>query len=368
MKYFILVFLLCFTSCMTETESLSSNALSADYNHAKQSGVINSDVKYIPLETTPSSLIASIDKFLYNDNTGLLYILDKEQGCILVFNKEGKFVSSIKKSGEGPGEYVKLIDMDVDKNGNIYVADNERMQIIMYEKGNVEHYKMIQMNEHFEEFCCLNDHLFVLRDVYGPKRRKMKLALFDSNNMKIKPLLTDTQKEIDELSILKCSKNYLYRSNNHIYYNDRYTPMIYSIDKNGSLHEAMQIVSDKYIPYSELKKMENNVPNFIQDNKHIKDLISIYETDSLFMCMPYITPSDEYMFIPKSDASKSFRARLTSQPKLSGISLPVIGVINNYFVALMNSSEANNKLTAKVDDNPILVLFTVTGKEKVTIK
>lgn len=251
MKYFILASLLCFTSCMTETELLSGSALSADYNHAKQNVVINSDVKYIPLETTPSSLIASIDKFLYND-TGLLYILDKEQGSILIFNKEGKFVSSIKKSGEGPGEYVKLIDMDV--------------------------------------------------------------------------------------------------------------------DKNGSLHEAIQIVSDKYIPYSELKKMENNVPNFIQDNKHIKDLISIYETDSLFMCMPYIKPSDEYMFIPKSDASKSFRVRLTTQPKLSGISLPVIGVINNYFVASMNSSEANKKLTPKVDDNPTLVLFTVAGKEKVTTK
>jgi hypothetical protein len=357
MKYFILAFCLSFISCMTETESVANNGLSADYDHTKQDVVSVSLVKYIPLETIQSSLIASIDKFLYSK--GLFYILDKKQNSIFMFNKEGKFLSSIKKGGEGPGEYIELKDMDIDNDGNVYIADNGRMQIIKYKKGHPEQYKIIQVNEHFNEFCYLNDHLFVLMDVFGPKKRKMKLALFDSNKMRIKPILVDKQEEVDELSILRCSKNYLYRSNNHIYYNDRYTPTIYSIDKDGSLHEAFQILSDKYILHSELKKMENNIPRFIQDKKHIKDLISIYETDSLFICMPFITSSDEYMCVQKSDVNKSFRVKLTSLPELSGIILPIIGVVNNYFVAYMNCSERNKNRRSKMDENPVLVLFTI---------
>ncbi len=368
MKQSILAILLILTSCMSETEVINGSAVKANYDKATQSEISIPEIKYIPLETNKSSLIGSIDKLLYKNNH--FYILDKRQNEIFIFNQKGKYVSSIKQKGEGPGEYLELIDMDVDNEGNIYVADNGRAQIIKYMGTNAKHYQTIPVKEHFMEFCSLNEHQFILMDVFGSKDRKMKLALFDSNQKTMKPLLVDSQKTVNELSIMRCSKNYLCRSNEHIYYNDRYTPTVYSIDKNGSLQEALHITSDKYISYSELKGMENNVSRFIQDNNHIKDLISIYETDSMFVCMPFITPSDEYLFIPKSDASKSFRAKLMNQPKLFGISLPIKGVINNYMVASMNYSDKVKKALPthaelkkwKEEDNPVLVLFSLEKK------
>ena len=57
-------------------------------------------VDYIALETSESSLIASLTKVIAHDD--LIYIWDRIQKKVLMFDTKGCFVKSIHKIGQGP--------------------------------------------------------------------------------------------------------------------------------------------------------------------------------------------------------------------------------------------------------------------------
>ena len=353
-------------SCTSKKKSDSSNP--TDTKIVKLDNIDKTDfsitnIQYIPLETKDDVLIGSINKILFQNN--LFYIFDKLNKCIYTFNLKGEIISIINKEGNGPGEYAEIIDMDVDKDGNIYVADNGKTRIIKYIKGIAENYETIYVGEHFLEFCYLDNHLFLLSDLFNPQGEKIKLALFNEQNKTISHLLNYNLEGISELDILRCSKHYFYRSGNKILYNQRFTPSIYSIDKNGSMSKTLQISSNKYIPHSNLKELEKKPLNFMQEKKYIKDLICIYETNVHFICMPFITPMPEYLLISKKE-NITKKINLLDEPLLHGTST-IEGVVNNKFLVIMNYSEQQaEKLKSDIrfkqwneESNPVLVLFSI---------
>lgn len=89
-------------------------------NNQLQIDSLFSEIMVIQLETKPECLISNIEKLLIHNNR--LYIQDRI-GRILVFNMDGKFLLEVGKTGKGPGEYLKLLDFEIDKNEEIYVLD-----------------------------------------------------------------------------------------------------------------------------------------------------------------------------------------------------------------------------------------------------
>jgi tripartite motif-containing protein 71 len=59
-----------------------------------------------------------------------LYIVDRDNNRIQVFNKNGTFLFKWGEEGEGDGEFTLPYGLDVDKEGNVWVADrgNSRIQ------------------------------------------------------------------------------------------------------------------------------------------------------------------------------------------------------------------------------------------------
>ena len=59
-----------------------------------------------------------------------LYIVDRDNNRIQVFDKNGTFLFKWGKEGEGDGEFALPYGLDVDKEGNVWVADrgNNRIQ------------------------------------------------------------------------------------------------------------------------------------------------------------------------------------------------------------------------------------------------
>ncbi|MDR2146143.1 MAG: 6-bladed beta-propeller [Tannerella sp.] len=103
---------------------------SREYLHVFKLTDIASEVKYIPLETNDLSLIGnrySYPKFtkdyLYIDNGGI----------IMQFDMTGKFVRSINRKGQGPGE-CSARDFDIDeKNQLIHIFDNWNLGIYSFD-------------------------------------------------------------------------------------------------------------------------------------------------------------------------------------------------------------------------------------------
>jgi hypothetical protein len=88
------------------------------------------NIRYIPLETTDTALIAHIKEVISTND--YFFVRDKH---LYMFDKQGEFLRKISKQGQGPGEYTELDDCDVDDK-HVYLFDSPQSQILVYSFDN----------------------------------------------------------------------------------------------------------------------------------------------------------------------------------------------------------------------------------------
>lgn len=81
-----------------------------------------SKVRLIPLETTDSSLVAHVTKIITSKDK--IFIYDRIQNQVFIFNREGQFFSKINQKGRGPEEYISISDLAINPfNGCLEILD-----------------------------------------------------------------------------------------------------------------------------------------------------------------------------------------------------------------------------------------------------
>lgn len=130
-------------------------------NKISLSEIVDS-IRYIPLETKNECLIGNIDKILLTDENEYL-IVDKEiSSSIYLFDESGAFLNKIGNRGGASSEYVTIEDVSY-CNGNVYVWDSSSRKILIYSKegGFVSSfdfdyiaYSMVAISEDKFAFCC----------------------------------------------------------------------------------------------------------------------------------------------------------------------------------------------------------------------
>lgn len=66
------------------------------------------------------------------DDEGRIYILDSGNQRIQVFGPDGKFLRTIGRRGQGPGEFESLNSIDIDPQGNFHVLDSAQRRIQVF--------------------------------------------------------------------------------------------------------------------------------------------------------------------------------------------------------------------------------------------
>lgn len=88
---------------------------------------------YVPLETSDSCIIREINKLqIINDK---IYIADRKQATIFIFDMEGNLISSIRKQGKAKNEYIYLSDFETLPDGRIFIYDATLGAIIIYDES-----------------------------------------------------------------------------------------------------------------------------------------------------------------------------------------------------------------------------------------
>jgi hypothetical protein len=88
-------------------------------------------VQFIKLQTTDDNLIGGINNLFFFDNR--IVVVDKKEHQVLIFDDEGNFKNSIKRRGQGPGEYVSMSTVLFDpKEGNIIVHDARLFKMLFF--------------------------------------------------------------------------------------------------------------------------------------------------------------------------------------------------------------------------------------------
>jgi sugar lactone lactonase YvrE len=85
------------------------------------------------------------DNYIFNrpedlvvDEKGNIYLIDALDCRILVFDKSGKYHTTIGRKGEGPGEFKAPVCAELDYENNLYVSDIALNRIIIVTKNNIE--------------------------------------------------------------------------------------------------------------------------------------------------------------------------------------------------------------------------------------
>lgn len=75
-------------------------------------------IEYIPLELTDESLIANVLDVCVSDE--YLFIYSTRQESILQFDRKGKFIRPVARTGNGPGEVAQMISMTIDEDNRLF--------------------------------------------------------------------------------------------------------------------------------------------------------------------------------------------------------------------------------------------------------
>ena len=63
------------------------------------------------------------------DSMGNIYVLDAGAHNIKKYDRQGKYLQTIGRQGQGPGEFERPFTLSFDKNGNIYVIQMQKVQV-----------------------------------------------------------------------------------------------------------------------------------------------------------------------------------------------------------------------------------------------
>ena len=128
----IFMFLLLCTSCVEQkdTTSIKIDLMATDSDTLYYSSFVDS-LSYIPLETKDDCLIREItDATLTNQ---YIFILDTPQQSVWIYSTKGKFIRSLHHQGNGPGEYINLIQFEYDAdNRELLLLDGWNKSILRY--------------------------------------------------------------------------------------------------------------------------------------------------------------------------------------------------------------------------------------------
>ena len=153
--FLILNLTLLFSCSSTKDEDVQEFSVSLLSNVNVEQLICEADE--IVLDIGEDHLISNVDKIC--DDKQYLYILDRRQAVIYLYNHEGKFISKISRKGRSNNEYVAIDDIDVFE-GYIYVLDSASKKIIGYDKSG-EVVKTINLNDWYQNLSVTSDRILL---------------------------------------------------------------------------------------------------------------------------------------------------------------------------------------------------------------
>jgi len=125
-----------------------SNPKTPDYkNGLKMQIVFKEELSIGKIEGDENYMFG--ENIVFNtDQEGNFYVADYDNNRILKYDPKGKYLLTIGRKGQGPGEFQRLSAPRFDKDNNLYVADIINRRISFFDK-NGKYLKQIQMQERY---------------------------------------------------------------------------------------------------------------------------------------------------------------------------------------------------------------------------
>ncbi len=334
-----------------------------------------SNISFYPLQTDSNCIISNPDKAIYYKKE--LYILDKRQRIIFVFDSIGTFKRKLDKKGRGPGEYNFISDFTINPynnniefiNGyNLYTYNNKGEFI---KKTRIADSKIRAVNA----IEVINPDLIAFLYVKNPNNliysRSNKQFIYKSN---VFPTWINNK--------LPFFEGRLFRTNNTAYYHESFCANIYKITKDGYLFKYKIDLGEYSLNLnnptiksdlsSSKRKISLEVRNMIMD-KYAIMLQHFVENNKYIFMIFYVRSKIYYLLINKLSNKYLIRYSTEGLSNILGVNKPSVIQFNdkNEIIALgenvflkrtpsvwLNSLSYENKRIIEnlsLYDNPVLI-------------
>lgn len=370
MKYiFILLVIIC--GCTQSNLDRQIETIYVDLNHQSDSlrnipaDTLFRSAKYIPLETTDSSLLSEISKIKIHNNN--YYILDCSLKSLVVFDANGKFIHKLNKVGRGPGEYLSLEDFVV-YNDTLYVLSSASQKIIVCDLR-FNPIKDIKTEAYSSNLAVNNDKIYVFNNFRSNDLNNFYVINKNSNDIE-KRFFNFPAKKRGVSKTMSVFAEY----RNALFCILPYDYTIYQIQDSSLLPQLTVDFGEKHMFPPEYKDYTSEEQKNYKI-AHYKDWLDmpVGGIDNLYL-------SDKYLFFSFVNAIFPYiylKNNATNSPywgNLQGtVNYPLannrFGFINDSIYICLNSAEnvigqmeRGNKIPEhlhklKIDDNPILAVF-----------
>ncbi|MCP4726163.1 MAG: 6-bladed beta-propeller [bacterium] len=188
------------------------------------------------------------------DSEGNLYILDSRNCRIQVFDKDGEFIRTIGREGQGPGEILESVCIDIEPASNIYVNDPLNGRIQIFNSDGTTGSK--HLDETINRFTILNSGNIV----YSPPQDHVLTILNLNDNSKKhtgKPIELDNelyQHKVNNLFLTSDIKDNIYITYERLNRIEKYNPegdLIFRADRPLN-YELEKHITEESIPGSDI--------------------------------------------------------------------------------------------------------------------
>lgn len=232
--------------------------------------------KSVILETTDNNLIGKIDK-LQLDNK-YIYILDKKQCEIFIFDKTGKYQRKLSKLGRAADEYLSIEDFII-YDSNVYCLSRPNKKIFCYShQGELR--EVYFLDDWYNNFTIVNDSLMYLYTEYS-SNKGYNFILFNYR----------TNRVMERLDKYEKNQGYdfplspFHWCDNKLFITEQFDPTIYQLTRQGK------------IPFC---TFDFNLLNKLPENYKTEDwtkLMDQYRFKEMFKRIEYIHISGNRLFI-----------------------------------------------------------------------
>jgi hypothetical protein len=178
------------------------------------------DYKYIKLETNDECILDDIKKMLFYEDK--IYIL---AGQVYCFDMNGNFLFALDKQGHGPGEYIRIDEMNIN-NDILYIYDNYSWKIFSFDIDSGSFLASYKLPYSIAKAVVIGDNLFADRRQFNNEFLKGNERVFISNINKPEKI---NYSFFPEKRFEISSKNQFYESNGQVFFSDPYFNKVYKL-------------------------------------------------------------------------------------------------------------------------------------------
>ena len=246
-SFIFLVIIFLFGSCDKQKHNDAEYIFVTLNDNVIDASTFIKDASVIKLETNDDCLIQRISKIQYFDSK--LFILDIAINSVLIFNEDGSFYKKLSKAGQGPGEYIQLIDFII-KDNFLYVMDFASQSILKYDMDFhfLEKYKY----KTFGSQLVRKDSIFWLYNEPSYQKNDYQFTCLNEKDVTLNQFLQ--RKNLSD-KFNWGDANVFAILNNNLYASPKYNSIFY--------HE----INNNFVPVYEIRFNKNNFPK----NENIND-------------------------------------------------------------------------------------------------